>query len=487
MVFLIFIASSLVGSIIFKMSENLDDLNKWLAQSDFNTLFPEESNLDCSLDVDTSNNENTSDVSDLTSYEHNVVCSHMFEADGKNSKVNRCIVTIFPPNSQPDWLLPEFYFEQPKIINNWCGQFEICPTTNELHAHIYIEFAKSRIRFNSLRKIFSDRLAKNCDIVCSRKSNNTQRQCAVNYVLDPTKRAPDCICYIWPSNKNELAFDPDARDKRGSKPEKESEFQRLWIESRPRWWTWDQIVHENEHSKKLLATCTFGAKYHAGRHAETERRIIKDVIIMYGAGGTGKTTFAQAWDIRDGEDFMERYYRRNTDDGQFWGGGRTAYRGQRIIHMEEFCGQEPFHRIKEICDIGKSGPSVNIKKSGTDLNHDTVIFTSNHHPGAWYKNVWGREPKQFYPFWRRITQVWFFPAHRADGSLNIPSEDTPPYYVDQTEAWLAMQGDYDICVNHAREFWPISDQEVSFTEVEPNPAKQFFDYCKTGRSQLRGD
>jgi hypothetical protein len=255
----------------------------------------------------------------------------------------------------------------------------------------------------------------------------------------------------------------DEREAKAAKKKgvSKDELQRKYIETKPKSWTWNQIVHENEESKALLYSCSAGKKYHEGRHAETPRREIKNVVLMYGAGGTGKTTFAHKWDVQEDEDHSERYYRRNHEDGHFWGGGNTAYRGQRVIHMEEFCGQELFGRVKEICDVGKVGPSVAIKGSGVELNHDTVVITSNDHPAAWYRKKWAKDKKQFHPFWRRVTQVWFFPATRPDGTRNVPDSANGilPYYVDQSEEWRAMQGDYDACLTHAQEFWPLADTD----------------------------
>mgnify|MGYP000308092694 CR=1 FL=1 len=232
--------------------------------------------------------------------------------------------------------------------------------------------------------------------------------------------------------------------------------------------------------------CSFGKKYHEGRQAEIPRRKIQNVVIMYGAGGTGKTTMAQNWDSNDNEDYQERYYRRNPDDKSFWGGGRTAYKGQRIVHLEEFCGQEQLSRIKEYCDVGKCGPSVNIKGSGADLNHETVLFTSNHHPAAWYRGVWNREAKQFHPFWRRVTSVLFFPAHRADGTLNIPDSENPAYYIDQTSDWLEFEGDYDKCVEHAMSHWPLPELESNVIgdtafSTQFNVPNDWWDSNRTGK------
>lgn len=392
-------------------------------------------------------------------------------------KVRACIITIFPDDQNPKWLLPETYFADTTKLANWCGQFERGGHTDKLHAHIWCEFHhKYPRRFSDLCKLFEEKVGTHPNIQkpkhrLSRKS----RGCAVNYVLKPdTRVAGDKAAFIWPHNRDALAFDQALYDSKPQSKKKEDvvEQQRLHIESKPRHWTWDQILHESSESKALLCTCSWGKKYHEGRHAEAARRVIENVIIMYGAGGTGKTTLAHSWDIRDGEDKAERYYRRNPDDGNFWGGGRTAYKGQRIIHLEEFCGQEQLSRVKELCDLGKEGPPVNIKQGGTLLNHDTIIFTSNHHPAAWFRKAWEMDPKQFHPFWRRITQVWFFPAHREDGTPNIPSEECPPFYIDQTDAWKDLAGDYTACQNMADEFWPLKDLDnggsVSDHFYDPN-------------------
>lgn len=389
-----------------------------------------------------------------------------FEDDIPSSqKVRACIVTIFPPNNDIRWLKPETYFKNTGVLANWCGQFEIGGHTDKLHCHIWCEFFnKYPHRFSLLCDIFAVALGTHPNIRKPKhRLSRNSRACAVNYVLKPdTRLTGDNAQFIWPLNKTKLRFDPvlwNNRKTTTKKNEKEDlvEAQRTHIESKPKWWSWDQILHESQESKALLCTCSWGKKYHEGRHAEAERRAIQHVIIMYGAGGTGKTTLAHSWDIVDGEDKQERYYRRNPDDGHFWGGGKTAYRGQRIVHLEEFCGQEQLSRFKELCDLGKEGPPVNIKQGGAILNHETVIITSNHHPAGWYRNTWESDPKQFHPFWRRITQCWFFPSHRPDGSLNIPSSENPPHYIDQTEDWKKINGDYTAASLHASENWPLKE------------------------------
>ena len=275
------------------------------------------------------------------------------------------------------------------------------------------------------------------------RASKKSQACSANYVLAPGKRAPETEPFIWEYNKDKLSFDEKLWGERTqtSKPSKEDKDKLIidYIESKPKHWDWNSIVHENTESKYLLGSCSWGSKFHAGRHAEVPRRSIDNVIILYGAGGTGKSTLARNWDTREGEDLEERYFLRNYDDGHFWGSGKTSYKSQRIIHLEEFCGQESATKFKQICDIGAGGPPVNVKNSSAILNHDSIIITSNTHPAGWYRNMLDKDPKQWMPLSRRFTQVWFFPELRPDGTPNVPTLHEAPYYIDQTEEFKTFQ------------------------------------------------
>lgn len=424
-----------------------------------------------------------------------LVCSEVDEEPKNNSKISRCIITFFNANPNIQHLEPEFYFEQDtrQTVRNWCGQFEVCPTTNEKHAHIYAEFNRDsrgdfRPRFTRLRQLFASRHdGRQINIRVPKRVSNKQRQCGVNYCLKPdTRMANPEIQHIWKHNANQLRFDQamyDAKDSSSKSAKVDKTKTRVeWIDSKPADWTWNQIVHECDESKFLLADCSWGKKYHEGRSAKQGRRLIQNVILMYGAGGTGKTTAAVNWDMQEGESKKARYYKRNTDDGHFWGGGNTAYRGQRIIHFEEFNGGEAFHKFKEIIDIGQEGPQVAIKGSGIELNHETVVVTSNIHPAGWYNSYLKRDPKQFQQFWRRVTEVRFYPATRPDGSMNIPDESNPPYYIDQTSEWKDMQGDYQACLDHAAEYWALPDDEGRGAFARSfNPPSRGFDWTFTSK------
>lgn len=436
--------------------------------------------------------EDEDEIESLAPIEDNL--TDLFQTGGlADKRIGRAMITVHPIDDDPKWLLPETYFTDiADTFETWCGQFERAPTTNTLHLHLYVEFTRNRRpKFASLKAIFAPYSLVSVDLRVPKISSKNQRQCAVNYVLDALKRAPSTESYVWAGCTKPAVFCQATADKRRPKAESKDETQRKWIESKPRSWSWDQIVHESEESKILLCSCSFGPKYHSGRAAEVPVRLIQNVIIFYGAGGTGKTTLAHKWDINADEDVTERYYRRNPDDGTFWGGGQSAYRGQRILHLEEFCGNEPLNRIKEVCDVGKAGPYVNIKNGGRALNHDTVLFTSNSHPAAWYRNKMSNDNKQWRPFARRITQVWFFPEKRPDGSDNVPDDQNPPYYIDQTTDFQDQDfvKSYEVACNHAETHWPMSDPDVMTDGISHpptfNPASKrqldFTDYARTGK------
>ncbi|UNI72601.1 MAG: replication associated protein [Avonheates virus SG_4_10] len=378
-------------------------------------------------------------------------------ADNNKNRIGMGLITIFPPSTHPSWLDPKTYFpDADDVLEAWCAKFEVAPATSTIHAHIFFKFTRAkRMRFNALRKLVSDIVGKGCNIRRSRSHSAENQQNVINYVLKTDTTAPDTVPFIW---NNSCSFSQTHWEKRTKSTGPTATEQRVtYINSKPIHWTWARIVHESVESQMLLADCSWGKKFHESRAVSIPRRTISNVILMYGAGGTGKTTLAEAWSSSNDEPVECRYYKRNSDDGAFWGGGSTAYKGQRVIHFEEFCGGETLSNMKTWCDVGKYGPSVNIKNGGAELNHDTVIITSNDHPAAWYRSKWAKDPKQFHPFWRRITKIWFFPALRPDGSYNRPDSENPPYYIDQTDDWIGFEGEYPAAVAHAESHWPLPE------------------------------
>lgn len=355
------------------------------------------------------------------------------------------IATIWPDEPDIALLQPASYYpDYEKRIKYWAGQYETCPTTERIHGHIYCEFHRDyRARQDSVIQKFTTVTGTHCDISKQKFATGSARQGAINYVLDAEKRSDDHQDFVLFPEDSDITFNKEYKEERLKKKRiRETEKMEIiqHILNKPWYTPWDQILHESLESQLLLCDCSWAKKFHEGRAMTLERRSIKNVIIFYGVGGSGKTHMAKNWDIKDDEPEHVRYYRRNYDDGNFWGGGNTAYRNQRIIHLDEYVGQEKFSDFKEICDIGNRGKHVNIKNGGIHLNHETVIITSNVHPAYWYRNVMKKDADhQWLSFWRRITNVYFFPPLREDGTRNIASDIESPYFIDQSNDWLTLQ------------------------------------------------
>jgi len=475
-------------------------------QRNLRVQVPEVINLDDDMEAEemtqptiASTGNDTATLHTHASSNHGVPPNHV-EIENPKTKIRNGIITLFFKDdvADPKFLTPEYYIGEPKefcwnlsyrdrdmdvgvydryddsaeeFVSVWCGQFELCPSTGKLHAHIHFEL-KKQVRFPWLRdKMTAPETIAGMSLTRARKISHRSRDCSINYCLDPSKRKPgnDSNFYIWPGNERAVAFQSELVKKRKKRDDDNNkrnldEIKRKWIESKPINTPWDEIVHENDESKQLFFGDTKGKKYHEGRGSVVPRRTIKEVVFMYGAGGTGKTTLAMEYGKYDqGVDVNEtdstRYYKRNFNDGIYWGGGRTAYKGQRVVHLEEYCGQEKFNDLKQIMDIDKPGPPINIKNSGADLNHEIVVITSNVHPSGWYRKSWMKDTKQFHPFWRRVTKLLFFPSHRADGTINAPDANHIPVFFDQTNDWKAMNGNYQAALEHAEQFWPLREDD----------------------------
>ena len=378
----------------------------------------------------------------------------------KRQLIRSGLLTIHPPSTHPSWLQPGTYFPNADdILEQWCAKFERGEVEGTLHLHAYFKFkATSRLRFERFHSLITKTSGiTGFNLKRQRAVTKKSTQCCVNYVLKPETSVLDCEPFIWNAS---CAFDQKLYDERSKKPSKEQAIID-YIMSKPWNWDYSKLLHESDESRILLASCGWAEKFHTRRAVSQPDRKIQHVIILYGASGTGKTTMAVEWDKRDGEEDRARYYRRNCDDGHFWGGGTTAYRGQRIIHFDEFTGQEKFNNLKEWTSKGQKGPPINVKGKGAELNHETVLFTSNTHPAGWYHNLWAKDPNQWKPFQRRITKVLFFPKYRPDGTDNDPADGTDQgyHYIDQTAEWGTFGNSYELALEHASAHWPIPGKE----------------------------
>jgi hypothetical protein len=396
-------------------------------------------------------------------------------AQHNRNRIGRALVTLFVDKIDPAYLHPKAYFGRTwdKRLTKVAGQFEICPSTNALHIHLYLVFTRdARPYFHILRKTLNKDFVTGVNIARPTSHSANSSQFGINYCLAEEKRAPGTDPFVYKCSFDQSKWELrstrkyDASDVTGdgndskrpakkSKSDKRKEDIIEYIESKPIHWTWHQIVHENRASKVLLADNAWGKRFHEGRVASLPLRVIEQVVILYGAAGTGKTTLSQAYDEDDADTSRaERYYLRNLQESKFWGSGSTAYLGQRVIHLEEFNGQVPLSEWKELSNVGHSGPPIAVKYGGTTLNHNVVIFSSNLHPAYWYHRAMANDHNQWPAFARRVTKILFFPSSRPDGTKNLPDDSNPPHFLDQTTEWKDSCQEYDGAVAHAEKHWP---------------------------------
>lgn len=108
----------------------------------------------------------------------------------------------------------------------------------------------------------------------------------------------------------------------------------------------------------------------------------RDVVVIYGPTGTGKTKYAVQ--------FPDLYIKL---DNCKWFDGYTS---QKTILFDEFYGWIPYSMLLRICD--RYVVQGETKGGSVPLVHDRIIFTTNQKPANWYPNM------KFESFIRRVSK-----------------------------------------------------------------------------------
>lgn len=424
---------------------------------------------------------------------------HLSVTEDDGQRISECLITMFPPDDDPKWLNFDTYGINPKSYKKWVSTFEKSPTTGKLHVHVAAKFNNAlRPRFHLLRKRIGEVIGENPNIRCAKRPSIENYQRIVNYILKPSTKIQGMVPYHHPGSEN-LVFDgalyakiTGQPDKTLSKADQKTLEAIQFIESFPISTPWNSIVHASAESKLLLATNSWGKKFHEGREASVPDREINMVVVMYGYSGTGKTTMALSWGKRDGVPDEERYYIRNCDEAFFGSGQHSVKKYHEHLIYEEFAGQESYSLWKQVCNPGHQGPKVPIKGSTAQLNHNTVIMCSNDHMASWYRKLWRKDPKQWTPLLRRLGKVLFFPEFKPDGSPNAPGigGQTEPYWIDQTAAFKECTT-YEMACEHAAKWWPLKaidddegDRSAAFAPLDvpitDYSSREYLQYDRTG-------
>lgn len=124
-----------------------------------------------------------------------------------------------------------------------------------------------------------------------------------------------------------------------------------------------------------------------------------DVIVLYGAAGTGKTR--KAYDIDP-----NLYHTTSTD---WWDG----YNGQDTILIDDFYGGIKYSKFLQLIDGYRY--QLPIKGAFTWKQWKTIIITSNQHPKTWYSRGMTDALK------RRISKIEKFEKSEEGGGIVLPT------------------------------------------------------------------
>ncbi len=375
-------------------------------------------------------------------------------------------ITGFPDEQQPGYLTPEVYNWHRDSIDNWGAQWETCPDTGTLHFHIFVKFAHQR-SYQAIVDTVEEVLGKHPNVKPVKGSSATdgakQFYNSFDYCTKLSKRieGTDAVTFGKPLVKPVPRGAKKSNHKFSQKQIDSNELVlRLYQEK-----TWSQMVCEHT----LLLQNNRGARaYYDALHDQLVEavpdRILEEVVIYWGAAGTGKSTLAKAPDdvktresIETPKEFKKRVWVQGTDMGTFWGdkAGEKLTGAHEVILIDEM---GPGHaltlnRFKELCNLGHYGTQVNIKNGNARMNPKKWVFTSNKDPRTWFKKDFteaGAGQANWNAFKRRVCtnvldehgrqvvddngeakvkwNVFEFPLYKPDGTPNAPTNHEDMYY-----------------------------------------------------------
>lgn len=184
---------------------------------------------------------------------------------------------------------------------------------------------------------------------------------------------------------------------------------------------------DREEDKILLATMPGNIKsnHAAWLHNERTKNAvpIKNVIILYGAAGTGKTEWIRrnlsTFDL-DPELHTKSIYYHSAPCGKW-----TNVGDEPIYVLDEFAGKRmELDFLLQMSDVGKPAPTMQAKGSLRKPIYHTLVITSNYHPASWYRRAFTNNPARWTALARRVTKCLYFPELRPDGTRNAYHENS---------------------------------------------------------------
>lgn len=111
---------------------------------------------------------------------------------------------------------------------------------------------------------------------------------------------------------------------------------------------------------------------------------MRHCLILWGAAGTGKST----WAMQHGWPKPEEIYLKNSNN-KWWDGYQMGKHKCVIIDEIMYRTEFPMEQMKHLLDVNNQGFQGEVKATpkGAWINPDKVICISNYNPMLWWKDA----------------------------------------------------------------------------------------------------
>lgn len=245
-------------------------------------------------------------------------------------------------------------------------QWEVTPSTGQLHAQGYAEFSKMTT-LKQAKEILG------CQTTHLEKRKGSQDD-AINYCTKLDSRAPEQHPFIW-----------GKKARQGERTDLQSALQDIKKKNK----TIIEIIDEQPH---LIRIINHLQKYQQLCEEPRKREDPIEVNVLIGEPGTGKTKY-----VFDNE--KDLYVVPEPQNGNVWFDG---YQGQEAVLFDDYYGQCKYHYLLRLLD--RYPMQVPIKGGFTQWKPKRIYLTSNKQHHQWYSKPDIRALD------RRIHKIFIFEA-----------------------------------------------------------------------------
>lgn len=301
----------------------------------------------------------------------------MFPTDDGGNQVykkqsNKWVLTVFEPERNAVVLvdLLNNLYSSGDLLGYFWG-CEECPTTGNLHIHVGMVFPHNW-RYNKLTALLSS-----VGIVCWKKPMKGTFQQAYDYVdkmETQDERFPIPMYHVEypPSNQKESQHGSSS-----SSDTQNRKKRRLTDEQATMLLTGDTATLFGQLDPQTVLDNRRAIK--ESMELVPQRSIAPVVIWIYGATGTGKSTFVEALAQRLN---LSAHWQGTEENANFWNG----YHGQEIVVLEE--ARESTLPFQMFLRLAQNKPyNVNIKTTHRAMDSPLIVVTAPSPPWSFWKGT----------------------------------------------------------------------------------------------------